>query len=550
MKRTITDALALLPILALTALLLGACQNSSGPIGNNRDVINTGTGSLSGKVVTQNNVPLPGVAVSAGTVTAYTNSKGEFYLPNAPAGDRVPVDFRLDGYVSTQKLAFIRNSATGWVEASLLPVGTTRTINAVSGGSVAFGGAQVNFPPAALVDSKGNPFTGSAQVKATWFDPTGQQFYGCFPGEFAGVRTDNSRTGIESFGFVDVEISSGTEKLQLASGQQANVTFPIPAALQARAPQSIPLWYYDESKGQWIEEGSATRSGNNYVGAVKHFSKWNADMPNQTSYLEGRVVDKNGNPIALSAVHSTGIDYTGSSTVHTDDQGVFKLPVKSAANARVWASYYIISSPTQDIATPATGQTLNIGTIVVPLDTADFCTITGRLVDNGNLPVTGISVQLKDASGKVLDYVATNKDGRFKFFGEAGKHYTVVVNTYFDSTQTTKSVDVDCPVQPGTVDVGDIKLDIGGATLTGRVVDASGNPMPNVYLYTNPGNRSGDPNGGKGMITGADGRFSLWVRPAISMQINFYYMQSVKKTITVTTPALGQTQDLGDIALP
>src|SRR5690606_555839 len=63
------------------------------------------------------------------------------------------------------------------------------------------------------------------------------------------------------------------------------------------APATIPLWYFDETKGMWIEEGSATLQGNTYTGTVTHFSFWNWDIPFSAIIMELTLVDQNNNPL-------------------------------------------------------------------------------------------------------------------------------------------------------------------------------------------------------------------------------------------------------------
>lgn len=530
-------------------VLLSACQSSTDPSGTPNGGFggSLSSGTITGKVTSVSNSPAAGVEVRAGGAVTYTNSKGEFYLPGVSSGKRVLVTFKSNSFATTQKIADVAKGRTTYIDASMLYVGTRANLNAVSGGTVIVSGASVLFPANALVDSKGKPFAGTAQVKATYFDPTNPIFYGCFPGEFAGVRTDNSETSIESFGFINVEITNNAEQLQLAAGKPATITMPIPAAIRAKAPATIPLWYYDETRGKWIEEGSATKQGNNYVGTVAHFSSWNCDQPTQTSYLEGHVVDANGNPLTFANVRTTGVDYTGSSSVRTDDAGYFKVPVKSSSTAKVWGSYYIVIGPEQTVATPATGTVKDIGNLVVPVDTASFCTIIGRVLDNGNFPLGSMYVILKDENGKQIDYLSTGKDGRFRFFGEAGKSYTLELSWYTDSTKKSTTVNVTCPTTPGTVDVGDIKVDVGGALVTGRIVDSTGAPLPNVNVYST--NSSGSPGqNGRESSTDANGRFTLSAKPNITFQLHVYWMQK-SKVLDVTSGNLGSTTDIGDITM-
>lgn len=539
----------LLLLAVMPAALFISCQQSTGPgtPGVNGLGGSSATGNLYGRVVTTNDQPLAGITVQVGTLTTTTNTRGEFYLTGVPAATRLRVDFSSASYAGTQKIVTVPRGRTAFVDAALLPLGTIANVSS-AGGAVNFNGARVDFPSAAFVDEQGAPFSGNAQVRATWFNPTTAVFTRAFPGDFEGVRTDGSVTAIESFGFVRVDIMNGTQKLQLAPGKLATITFPVPTAIRSRAPQTIPLWYYDEAKGQWIEEGTATLTGANYVGTVRHFSSWNCDQPQQTSYLEGRVLDSNGQPLPYASVNTEGVDYTGASRTVTNPDGSFRVPVKSSATAKVWASFFVVTSATQNVTTAATGQTLNIGTITLDADTSEFCIITGRLVDNAGQPLANMYLSQRDAANKTVDHQSSNTLGVFRFFGLTGAAYTITTNYYADSSNTPVTIPVTCPGTPATVDLGDIKLDIGGAYIVGRVVDGTGAPVAGVMVYAKGSSGS---SGGQNreQPTDATGRFRLNIRPATTVDITFYYNQKSKQ-ISATSGALGSTTDIGDVTLP
>jgi hypothetical protein len=512
---------------------------------------NNGTATIMGTVVYMTGVAMYGVEVSIGTNVTYTDSKGEYTLTNVPSGSRILVNFKSQGYVSTQKIAQTISGKTTYITATLSAIGTTQNISASSGGTVSTNGASVNFPVNSFVDSKGTAFSGTVQVQITYFNPANVQFTEAFPGDFSGLRTDGSTTAIESFGFIAVDIYNGADKLQLVSGKEATITIPISAAIISKAPSSIPLWYYDDTQGIWKEEGSAQKTGNNYVGTVKHFSNWNCDMPQSTSHIRGRVVDGSGNPIYMAHVNSEGQDYTGSSRVNTNDSGRFVISVKSSSQASVWANYYIFNSPKVVYNTPATGDTLDIGDIVVNVDMSSLCVIVGEVVDNLGNPVSNVNTHLLDSNGKLVDYILTSTDGKFKFYGGLNTKYTLRINfcTYND---TSKSGYKDTTFVTGsnggvTLDLGTIKVDRGGAFLTGHILDSLSNPIPNVYIYTDDCSSYGSNE--RSYLSDSTGAFKLSVRPDKDINITFYNKQ-ISKKLAAHSPGLGQTTDLGNIMFP
>ncbi|MFD2434743.1 hypothetical protein ACFSO9_15135 [Mesonia maritima] len=95
------------------------------------------------------------------------------------------------------------------------------------------------------------------------------------------------------------------QDLNLAEGTTAEITIPLASELLQSAPNSIPLWYFDETTGYWKEEGQATLQGNSYVGEVAHFSFWNCDVNFPSVNICINLVDNNGNPIANASVNLT-----------------------------------------------------------------------------------------------------------------------------------------------------------------------------------------------------------------------------------------------------
>ncbi|ROL61534.1 hypothetical protein D9V86_05285 [Bacteroidetes/Chlorobi group bacterium ChocPot_Mid] len=356
-------------LLTVSLLVLSSIMYSCyGPSENNP--IDTGKGILTGKVFDSNGNGISGVKVECSGKVAYTNPIGEFTFSDLPPGARKLVNFTKDNFASNQKIVKIIDLKKTYIEAAMFQVGKVQTINTNSKATVSVSGAIVEFQANSLVDSKGNSYSGNATVKLTYFNPTDSKFIDAFPGEFMGVETSGKEVPIESYGFIDVEITSNTEKLQLAGGKPATVTMPIPAKLSANAPSSIPLWHYDTDKGKWIEFGVANKVGNSYVGQVTHFSKINCDMKyDELSQITGRVVDQDGNPLGNAWVKISGVDFAGGGQGHCDDDGTFEfIRVKANAQISIVAYYAGFYSTPLEFTSEANGQTKNVGDLVITID--------------------------------------------------------------------------------------------------------------------------------------------------------------------------------------
>ena len=117
---------------------------------------------------------------------------------------------------------------------------------------------------------------------------------------------NNNRVTLASYGMIAVELeSTAGEKLQIATGNSATLTMPIPSSIQSSAPATIALWSVNEQTGIWKEEGTATRSGSNYVGTVSHFSFWNCDISIPAVNLSMTIKDEHAVPLVHAHVRLT-----------------------------------------------------------------------------------------------------------------------------------------------------------------------------------------------------------------------------------------------------
>ena len=100
----------------------------------------------------------------------------------------------------------------------------------------------------------------------------------------AGANPNDTPVPLETFGMMEFDLvdQDGNPVSDLAA--PAEVCMKAGAGLAAG--DTIPLWYYDDEAGLWIEEGEGTvesRDGQLLIcGEVNHFSWWNYDQPINT----------------------------------------------------------------------------------------------------------------------------------------------------------------------------------------------------------------------------------------------------------------------------
>ncbi|HMK04708.1 MAG TPA: hypothetical protein VK489_10975, partial [Ferruginibacter sp.] len=186
----------------------------------------------------------------------------------------------------------------------------------------------------------------------------------------------------------------------------------IPAALTSAAPATIPLWYFDEVKGLWKEEGVATKTGNNYSGEVSHFSFWNYDVPGTFVQFNCTVRNNAGQPIPNAFVKISRVSNPFSSSFgYTDSAGYVSGAIPDNAQLLLEVYGSIICS------LPAYSQTLtttsvNISLTVTVSSSAANATISGTVTNCNNTPVTNGYVILKNGNAYTR-YTLTN--GAYNF---------------------------------------------------------------------------------------------------------------------------------------
>lgn len=282
------------------------------------------TAGISGHVTDDSNLPVSGAVVTAGSASTTTDINGDFSISLASLDKNT-------GYIKVDKSDYFPGSRTIMVNAGALHYITVQlikkkvsgTVSGSTGGNITVqGGGSIVFTGNSFVNTADNSaYTGTVSVSTSFLNPSADNFDDIMPGALRGITTTNEETGLQSFGMMAVELTGASgEKLQLATGKTAALTFPITPELQAEAPATIPLWSFNDTTGLWKEEGVATKQGNYYVGTVGHFSTWNCDYPYGYVNFRVRIKDENGIPVYKARVVLRAIT-TNYASEHTDSTG-------------------------------------------------------------------------------------------------------------------------------------------------------------------------------------------------------------------------------------
>jgi hypothetical protein len=481
-------ALAFVAAILLTGIF--ACQkyssNSNG--GSSQKIFPPDvmvSANLQGRVIDQDGIPVAGAIVTSGTASTSTDINGVFTFSDISLSSRF-------GYVQAAKTGYFTGSrsiatnagSSNFVSIRLITRTETGSFSATTGGKISpFAGDTVSFAPSGIVTAATNAaYTGTVHVFASYLNPTNNNVFQYMPGDLRGIGSDGNEAALQSFGMMNVELRDDNgNKLQLASGQQATITVAIPDSLQALAPATIPLWYFNDSTGRWMQQGSGTRQGNNYVGNVGHFTWWNFDLVYTPMSFKVRFKDQFGNGVPYTQVdilYSSGgkniIMFGG----YTDSTG-FVSGTMPAGKALTLVLGTECGNIIAGVNVPPTLAPIDLGTVTITDPETDL-TLSGKVVDCFNNPV---------ASG----YVNVAVDGLNHRAGVVNGSFTLSIHRCYNSNVPVNiaAADLGTSQQGSTTTMNNViqgKLDVGTISACGisvsqfMTVTVNGN----TYSQTNP----------------------------------------------------------------
>ena len=305
---------ALLTIIFATSSILISCKKNSVDeqyieivkpvIPDFTTKINAG---VSGFITDENGNAAAGASIKGGTVTVVADKFGYFKISSAAFAKSAGfVQVSKGGYFTGYRTFVPIEGKETFIRLQLISKINTGNIDAAAGGTVTTtDGAKIILPANAVVTAANNSaYTGAINVAAHWLNPAEEQKTQLtMPGDLTGVDSAGHLNVLVTYGMLAVELTgSAGELLQIATGKKASLHFPIPSSVAGTAPSSIPLWYFDESKGVWKQEGRALKNGNNYEGDVSHFSFWNCDVGFPLVNFSVQLLDQNLNPIVNALV--------------------------------------------------------------------------------------------------------------------------------------------------------------------------------------------------------------------------------------------------------
>ena len=350
------------------------------------------TADFYGEIKDENGAAMSDVSVTIGDKTEMTDANGVFSILDASVDEKLAyVKAEKSGYFLGSRSLIPNQTETNALRITMLKLDITASIVSNTNTTVSLNGASIDFK-GEYVDAVGNAYSGKVDVAMKYLpaqDPnTGSQM----PGMLYAENASGASGALETYGMIAVELFSiSGQRLQIAAGSDATIHIPVDASQLANAPATIPLWYFDEVAGYWVEEGSATLENGEYVGTVDHFSFWNCDAFSVDAQICGSVEDANGNAFPFAEVTITTANATTTGTTGSDGSFCTYIPADQTITFEI--SDQCGNVLMTQTAGPFSANSSNTA-VLVANQTANTVTVTGIANDCSFNPITNGAVEI------------------------------------------------------------------------------------------------------------------------------------------------------------
>lgn len=305
-----------------TIAVLSACGGGGG--GSSLTPPQATTTSL--KIVVQNEARSPvsaaRVRIAGADMTTDATGAVTTTLPNSDT-ETVALITKA-GFATNAKTAVVYSGKASELQVTLFTHQVVSSFAANAGITVTPGGAKVQIPTAAgFRTGAGVAYTGAVTISSSYFSPETVRGINGFAGPYTGSDA-GAQSSLISVGVIEAKFTAadGTA-LEMTNAAAATLTFP--ATGNSGTLTSVPLWYYDEATKIWVRDGQAARQADgSYVGTVRHFTVWNADISVvNPATIKGCFRNAQGQAVAPVYARVEGIGWRASGFV--DSNGNFEI---------------------------------------------------------------------------------------------------------------------------------------------------------------------------------------------------------------------------------
>ena len=394
----------------------------------------------------ENGEPISNAQVEMNSTIYYSDDNGVIISgPQKIPAFGAKVEISAEGYDALTKLVTgIENSFKQ--EKVILFTSQTTVISTGSTGPINGEGSLTL--PNDLVREDGTIYNGEVTVKSKYLNPENPDFLKSAPGDLLAINGSEEYFQLASYGMYKIELfDSNNEKLQIPDEQTAIIEFPIAEQHLGNLDSTIPLWYFDENTGLWVEEGEAVVQDSKMIAEVGHFSWWNCDLPYEFEVVCLTFLDADGLPIPEMEIRFY-VNNANYGSAYTDNNGLIyaKIPVGEI----VYLQYLIdgVEIGNQNIG--PFGENDDKQIIFTELVLSK---ISGQALDCAASPISNGYGYYIGNNG--INFISLSDDGSFIYLAPGVDHELVLIDLEADMV---KNITVQAADQVVNLDFGVVEV--------------------------------------------------------------------------------------------
>ena len=179
------------------------------------------------------------------------------------------------------------------------------------------------------VDNNKNPYTGELSAQSTVLDNQNKVLLDIFPSGFNGIDIQGNTVSFITYGLISISFNDNNgNAIDLENGEVATLIFNVSSSADINE-ETLPLWYYNEKTGSWIEEGYAElQNDGSYKGDISHLGIWslNKIIEEEPGIFRGHLYYEDGTSVKNARVTAIG-DNWEKVDLSTDENGLFEIQV-------------------------------------------------------------------------------------------------------------------------------------------------------------------------------------------------------------------------------
>ena len=371
-------------------------------------------GSLFVTVNDPDGFPVSGATIMMGDQTATTDDDGTYFFTQATLTGDDYLQVEKSGYFKGSRRFSSKESSTQFIQVTLLSQEEIGNFNSANSATISIDSkSKMIFPDHAITRSDGSPYNGNVRVMASPIYGDDPQLSDKMPGALTGVDELGATVALGSLGMLAVELQADNgDVLNIASGKTVEVQLEIPNTQLSKAPPTIPLWYFDEVEGYWVQEGEATRQGNVYVSQLPHFSFWNWDVIFELVNWEASFIYPDGTAAQNAEICITIKSINTQRCATTNDKGQIYGPMPANELLELIVKNECGNIIYTDEIGPYSDH-VKLETITLDITEYDYATISGTALKCDGSPITSGMVRVHTTLNNFI-FPIQNASGHFE----------------------------------------------------------------------------------------------------------------------------------------